>query len=50
MRFHYYLKNSDPPIGANWSIRIFQIVMEPQQTLQHDESQSIGDYLDDKIE
>ncbi len=29
---------------------IFQIVMEPQQTLPHNESQSIDDCLDDKIE
>jgi hypothetical protein len=29
---------------------IFQIVMEPQQTLPYNESQSIDDCLDDKIE
>ena len=28
----------------------FRIILEPHQILQHDESQSIRDYSDDKIE
>ena len=30
--------------------QFFHVIMEPHQTLQYHESQSIGDCLDDKIE
>ena len=49
-----YIQNSLNPwlfsLGYIAGGTIFVIIIEPHQTLQHHESQSIGNCLDDKIE